>query len=247
MNKRQGAEVLMVIPTYNEQQNIGRVISEVKQVCPGSDILVVDDGSTDNTVNVAKEMNVKIVRFPFNLGYGAALQAGYKYAMYHEYRYVVQMDGDGQHDAKSVQMLLDAIKEDDVDLVIGSRFMPGSQLRYKVGFIRRLGMTLFGSIVFIVTRQKVSDPTSGFQILNRRAFHLMVSDYFPTDYPDADMLIMAHRFGLKFKEAPVTMYANQEQRSMHNGLKPLYYIFKMLLAILVTLLRKIPASERSIL
>lgn len=245
MGKSQWAEVLVVIPTYNEQQNIVRVISEVKQVCSGSDILVVDDGSTDNTVNVVKEMNIRIVKFPFNLGYGAALQAGYKYAINHDYRYVVQMDGDGQHDVKSVPKLLDAIKEDEVDLVIGSRFMPGSQLCYKVGFIRRLGMTLFGSIVFIVTHQKVSDPTSGFQILNRRAFRLMVSDYFPSDYPDADMLILAHRFGLKFKEVPVTMHANQEQRSMHSGLKPLYYIFKMLLAILVTLLRKIPVSERS--
>ena len=145
------------------------------------------------------------------------------------------MDADGQHDPGSIKALLDEIRKEDVDVVMGSRFFGNRE--YKAPFVRRTGIYIFGKIASIITGQYSTDPTSGFQALNRDAVRFYASPFYPVDYPDADVIIMLHRAGLRIREIPVTMHARKEGKSMHSGLKPLYYIFKMFLSMFVTLLR----------
>ena len=230
-------DVLIIIPAYNEGNNIASLIENIRNRITGVDILAIDDGSTDRTARTAEKAGAIVIRLPFNMGYGAALQTGFKYALQKRYRYVVQMDADGQHDPGSIRTLLDEIKKEDVDVVIGSRFMD-NKATYKSPLIRRIGMGIFGKIASIITGCPVTDPTSGFQALNRDAMRFYASPYYPVDYPDADVIIMLHRAGLRIREVAVTMHARKEGTSMHSGLKPVYYVFKMFLSMFVTLLRK---------
>ncbi|MCG2813983.1 MAG: glycosyltransferase family 2 protein [Thermodesulfovibrionales bacterium] len=152
------------------------------------------------------------------------------------YEFAVQMDADGQHDPMSIKTLIEPVIADEVDITIGSRFMDKSN--YKAPFVRRIGMYFFSLIASIFTSREITDPTSGFQALNKKVMEFYASDAYPVDYPDADVIIMLHRQGFRFKEVPAIMH-NAAKRSMHGGIiKPLYYIFKMMLSILVTLLTK---------
>jgi glycosyltransferase involved in cell wall biosynthesis len=202
------------------------------RVCyPELAILVVDDGSRDRTREVSLAQGVKIVSHPFNLGYGAALQTGYKYALAHGYCLVVQMDGDGQHEVEDLARLLKPVSTGGCDFALGSRYL--GQGNYQASFARSLGRRLFGYLASRLTRQVITDPTSGFQVMNRKVLEIFVDDHFPEDYPDADALMLLHYSGLKIKEIPVTMHA-PEGKSMHAGWwRPLFYIAKMLLAMLV--------------
>ena len=230
-------EVIIVIPAYNEEKNIEPLIKNIKAKVSNVDILVIDDGSADRTARVAEKAGAIALRLPFNMGYGAALQTGFKYALNKRYQYVVQMDADGQHDPDSVKILLNEIRKESADVVIGSRFL-NDKSSYRAPLVRKLGIGLFGKIASIITGQPVTDPTSGFQALNRDALRFYASKYYPVDYPDADVIIMLHRAGLRVKEISVVMHNRQEGQSMHSGLlKPLYYVFKMFLSMFVTLLR----------
>ena len=232
-----GDRVLIVVPAYNEDQNVAGVIARVREVVSGADVLVVDDGSSDATAVVARDAGARVVTLPFNLGYGVALQTGFKYALERGYDYVVQMDADGQHEACSVLDLIAEARKGTADVVLGSRFLGAST--FKPRFARRVGILLFRAIVSRVVGKSISDPTSGFQALNRSALELYATEAYPTDYPDADVLIMAHLSGFRITEIPVVMYARTaDQKSMHSGLRPLYYVFKMFLSILVTLMRQ---------
>ena len=196
----------------------------------------MDDGSNDDTASEARAAGARVIELPFNLGYGAALQTGFKYALDKGYEFAVQMDADGQHDPLSIEALISPVLKDEVDVVIGSRFLDKGN--YKAPFVRRMGMYFFGIITSVVTGRRITDPTSGFQALNKKVMEFYASDAYPADYPDADVIIMLYRQGFRFKEVPVIMH-NAAKRSMHGGiLKPLYYIFKMMLSIFVTLLRK---------
>jgi hypothetical protein len=231
-----GDRILIVVPAYNEAQSIGAVIRSVREVVPAADILVVDDGSPDATAAIARQSGASVISLPFNLGYGVALQAGYKYALDTDYDYVVQMDADGQHEPRSVLDLIDEVRRGTADVVLGSRFLGSSS--FKPDFARRMGIRIFRAIVSRVVGQRVTDPTSGFQALNRKVLELYATEAYPVDYPDADVLIMAHRAGFKIKEIPVVMHsAAPARKSMHSGFRPLYYVFKMFLSILVTLMR----------
>lgn len=233
---------LVIIPAYNEGRHIALVIQGVKERLPRGEVLVVDDGSSDRTPQVAAEAGAKVVSHPFNLGYGAALQTGYKYALKKDYGEIVQMDGDGQHDPSFIEALLEMIRKGDADVVIGSRFLDAEGRRagqlYRAPFIRKLGMNFFRVITSLLIHQRVTDPTSGYQAMNRRVLEWVSSDKFPFDYPDADVIIMLHRAGFRIKEVPVRMFESQSKKSMHGGWKPLYYVFKMILSILVTLMRE---------
>ncbi len=236
-------EVLIVIPAFNEERNIPILIKNIQIRFAEVGILVVDDGSVDRTARVAEKAGAIIIRHPFNMGYGAALQTGFKYALMKRYRYVVQMDADGQHDPDSIATLLNEVKKEDVDVVIGSRFLD-PQSDYKASHVRKLGIRLFARVVSTIIRQKITDPTSGFQAMNRDALRYYASKYYPVDYPDADVLIMLYRAGLQVREVPVLMHVNKEGKTMHSGLKPAYYIFKMFLSMFVTLLRKEKFKKR---
>lgn len=233
VNKR---KILIVIPAFNEEGQVAAVIQQVKQQVPQAQILVVNDGSSDQTEQKALACGARVLSHPFNMGYGAALQTGYKYAQRYGFDYVLQMDGDGQHDPQFLRTLLAEVKEEKADVVIGSRFLGGGE--YHVPLLRRMGMLLFGFIAGRLSGQKITDPTSGYQALGRRAIEFYTGDGFPGDYPDADVLVMLHRAGLRMREVPVAMRPNSNGRSMHSGLKPLYYVYKMFLSLFLNLLRK---------
>lgn len=225
----------IIIPAFNEEGRIGATIPGIRK-STDADIIVVSDGSADNTVNEARAAGAQVIELPFNLGYGAALQTGFKYALKKKYEFAVQMDADGQHDPLSIGALIEPIRKSEVDIVIGSRFL--SEESYRAPFVRRMGMYFFGFITSVLTGRKITDPTSGFQALNKKVMGFYASRAYPVDYPDADVLIMLHRKGFRFKEVPVVMH-NAAKPSMHGGIiNPLYYIFKMVLSILVTLMRK---------
>jgi len=237
------AKTLVIIPAYNEEMSIGSVVQRVKECLPEAEVLTVDDGSSDRTRWKAMEAGANVLSHPFNLGYGSALQTGYRYALRKGYGELVQMDGDGQHDPSFIPQLLAVIRKGEADIAIGSRFLPtpiiGAENQpYRAPFIRRLGMKFFGAISSLLIQQKVTDPTSGYQAMNRRVMEWVSSDQFPCDYPDADVIIMLHRAGFRIREVAVQMFENREKKTMHSGWKPLYYVFKMFLSILVTLMRK---------
>ena len=236
LNEQKKENILVVIPALNEEEQIATVVQQVTEQVPEAQILVVNDGSSDRTEQKALACGAKVLSHPFNMGYGVALQTGYKYAWKYGFDYVLQMDGDGQHDAQYLRVLLSEVKEGKVDVVIGSRFL--REGGYHVPLLRRMGMLLFGFIASRVSGQKITDPTSGYQALGRRVIEFYTRDAFPGDYPDADVLVMLHRAGLRVQEVPVAMRPNSNGRSMHSGLKPLYYIYKMLLSIALNLMRK---------
>jgi glycosyltransferase involved in cell wall biosynthesis len=235
MSNELNDNLAIIIPAFNEEGRIGATIAGIRKVSD-ADIIIVNDGSADETASEARKTGAVVIEHPFNLGYGAALQTGFKYALDKGYEFAVQMDADGQHDPLSIEALISPVLKDEVDVVIGSRFLDKGN--YKAPFVRRMGMYFFGVITSVLTGRRITDPTSGFQALNKKVMEFYASNAYPADYPDADVIIMLHRQGFRFKEVPVIMH-NAAKRSMHGGiLKPLYYIFKMMLSIFVTLLRK---------
>ena len=188
-------KTLIIIPAYNEEKNIGVVLETIQKKIPGIPILVINDGSSDNTESVARTYGANVISLPYNSGYGVALQTGFIYAARKNFAIVIQMDSDGQHDPKNVKGLIEEVQKDGVDVVIGSRFLESGS--YRSSFARRAGIIIFGKIASICCGQKVTDPTSGFQALKGRAIHFAASDHYPPDYPDADFIILMHRYGLK--------------------------------------------------
>lgn len=231
-------KTLIVIPAFNEEANIGQVLDGIRQWAPGIPTLVINDGSSDATAQIAEDHGTRIITLPFNSGYGVALQTGFIYAAKNNFSVVVQMDADGQHDPRNIPDLLRELEKNDLDVVIGSRFL--GEKTYRTSFLKHLGMFIFGRLASLFCGQKVTDPTSGFQALKASAIRFAASKYFPPDYPDADFLIMLHRCGFKIREIPVTMQPSPANKSMHQGHKTVYYVLKMLLSIIVTLLREKP-------
>lgn len=227
--------ILIIIPAFNEAGKITTVIDRVHKAAPSADILVVNDGSRDRTAVLATQADALVVSHSYNMGYGVAIQTGYKYAWRHGYDYVVQIDGDGQHDPAFIPTLLAPVLAGDTDLTLGSRFL--SVESYRPSFCRRLGILFFRKLVSVLIGREITDPTSGYQAFNRRVVGFFTTEVFPCDYPDADVLLTLNLAGFRLREVPVRMFANTEGKSMHSGLKPLYYVFKMLLSLLVTLLR----------
>ncbi|MFQ5897597.1 MAG: glycosyltransferase family 2 protein [Candidatus Methylomirabilia bacterium] len=227
---------LVVIPAFNEAAAIGKVLEGVRAVDPGLPVLVVDDGSSDATATVARSAGAHVLRLPFNMGYGVTLQTGYKYALREGYDCVVQLDGDGQHEPADIPALLEVIKRGEADVALGSRFLGGSL--YRAGIARRIGIGLFSLLAFALTGVRFSDVTSGFQAMSRKVLGFFVSERYPADYPDADVLIMLKRAGFRIKEIPVRMYPKNGRSSMHSGLRPIYYLFKMALSVSLTPLRR---------
>ncbi|NTV46180.1 MAG: glycosyltransferase family 2 protein [Chlorobiales bacterium] len=229
------SEVLIIIPAFNEEAGIASVIAKIRSAVPDYDILVINDGSDDNTTAVAMTAGATVLSHAFNMGYGVAIQTGYKFAYEKGYRYIIQIDGDGQHDPSFMGQLLEPVQRGDVDFAIGSRFLWTDS--YRPSFSRRLGILFFRKLVTVIIGREITDPTSGYQCFNRDVIKFFTSDIFPCDYPDADMLITLNLAGFRIREIPVRMFANPTGKTMHSGAKPLYYMVKMCLSILVTLLR----------
>jgi len=235
--------VSLLIPAYNEEARITSVIRGVKERYPSLEVVVIDDGSQDGTRREAIRAGARVISHPYNLGYGVALLTGYTYALREGREALVQMDADGQHDPAFIRALLNAVQNGDADVAIGSRFLKAEgfdegHLTYRASRTRRFGMWLFGTIASLLIKQKVTDPTSGYRAMNHKVLEWASSDKFSWDYPDADVIIMLHRAGFRVREVLVQMYQNLDKKSMHSGWKPLYYVFKMFLSILVTLMRE---------
>ena len=231
------SDVLVIIPAYNEQSRIAQVLQSIQAVEASWDILVVNDGSADATAEEARRAGARVVSHPFNLGYGATLQTGYKYACAKGYAYAVQMDADGQHIADQVPKLLVPLKNGEADLVIGSRFLEGGG-GYPIPLLRKAGMTLFRMLARILSGKHLTDVTSGFSAVNRRTMQVTASDLFPADYPDADVRLMMLKLGLKIIEVPAAMRSDESNKSMHGGILVIWYVIKMLISMLIVWITK---------
>jgi len=231
-----------IVPALNEEASVGRVIDEIRAFDPGFDIVVVDDGSTDRTAGIAGDRGAHVVRLPFNLGIGGAVQTGYRFAFEHGYDLAVQVDGDGQHDPAQLPAILGPVLAGDADLCVGSRFAAGAG--YQSSFARRVGIRVFAFVVSAVVRQRVTDTTSGFRAVNRKGIALFAADY-PHDYPEVEATVMSVKHKLRLHEVPVVMRERAGGASSITALRSIYYMTKVLLAIFVGLFRRyaVPLEE----
>jgi glycosyltransferase involved in cell wall biosynthesis len=236
------ARNLAVVPAYNEAACVGEVVRSLHREADDFDVLVVDDGSTDNTAAAASEAGARVVRHPFNLGIGGAVQTGFTYAQDNGYDYLVQVDADRQHDPREIALLQRMMIEEGVDMVCGSRFLD-ADYKYPAPISRRTGIHLFAFLLSRVVGQRVSDPTSGFRLYNRRAIGLFARDY-PHDYPEVEAVLMVHAHRLRMCEVPVRMFERGGGVSSINGAgKSTYYMVKVMLAVLIGLARRRPTVE----
>jgi glycosyltransferase involved in cell wall biosynthesis len=231
-------KLLAIVPAYNEEAAVGGVVREIRAAWPTADVLVVDDGSGDATAQVASRAGARVVRLPFNLGIGGAVQAGYRVAWEEGYDVAVQIDGDGQHRADQLPRLVGRLSAGADDLVIGSRFAGPST--YRASRSRRGAIRVLSWIVSRITRQRLTDATSGFRAAGRRAIELFAAHY-PHDYPEVEAIVMAARGGLRVTEVPVTMRQRAAGRSSITPLRSGYYMVKVLLAVGVLCIGRRPS------
>jgi glycosyltransferase involved in cell wall biosynthesis len=229
---------LAVVPAYNEEGTVARVVTKIQEQAPDFDVVVVDDGSTDATAEQAERAGAKVVRHPFNLGIGGAVQSGFTYALENGYDRLAQIDGDGQHDPAELRRLIEAMDGDrSIDMVCGSRFMT-AESEYVAPISRRTGIHIFAFLLSRIVGQRVTDPTSGFRLYNRRGIALFARDY-PHDYPEVEAVLMVHFHRLTMREVPVRMFKRGGGVSSITGSgKPFYYMVKVLLALFVGLGRR---------
>jgi glycosyltransferase involved in cell wall biosynthesis len=236
-----GPRTIAVVPAFNEAQAVGRVVDEIRAARPGIDVVVVDDASRDDTAAVAEAHGAVVLRLPFNVGIGGAVQTGFRYALEEGYERAVRLDGDGQHDASEIPKLFEPLERGEADLVIGSRFVDGRST-YRPPFARRLGIRVFARLVSLLCGQRVTDTTSGFVALDRAGIELFAREY-PHDYPEVEATLVALRSGLRLSQVQVDMRERETGASSITFVRSLYYIVKVLLALLVASLRRYPRLE----
>ncbi len=224
------SETIVLIPAYNEEKCLATLLDEVITKVPELDLIVIDDGSTDRTESIIEQKGVDSLFLPCNLGVGGAVQAGFQHAYESGYKYAVRIDGDGQHPPEEIPKLIEAMKSSEADLVIASRFLGGNS--YRNTLIRHCGISFIAKFLSLVCKQKVTDPTSGFQLANRKLLYLFAHVY-PTDYPEPEALALMRRQGYEFIEAPVHFRNRIGGNSTIKGWGTLYYVFKVLLALIV--------------
>lgn len=232
---------LVILPALNEGRAITRTISDILATLPQADVLVINDGSSDNTAEEARNAGAQVLTMPFNVGIGAAVQAGFQFAQAHDYDIVLRNDGDGQHVPAGNLDLLASLRAEAADVVIGSRFID-AQGDYGTPALRRLGSAILARLLSAIIGQRVTDPTSGFAAFNRRAIRLLAQAY-PHDYPEPEAIVILHRSGLRQLEAPVKMMPRRHGKSSITPPRSIYYMIKVILAILVNLLRRRPRVQ----
>jgi len=226
--------VLVIIPAFNEEKTIRKVIRQVKDAFSIVDIIVINDGSKDNTYKEALKENVYVINLPFNLGIGGAMQTGYLFAKNKNYDIAIQVDADGQHDPKFIEKLIEPLLADSSDMVIGSRYAQPSL--YKSTFWRRLGIIYFANFITLLINQRLTDTTSGFRAVNKNVIDYFACCY-PLDFPEVDVLIRLYNRRFRIIEIPVEMNTRAEGKSSIRSLKSIYYMVKVSLAIINSLLR----------
>lgn len=237
-------EVLIIIPAYNEQEQIGHLLDALAkpEISSIADVLVMNDASTDRTSSIVREHGINVVSHVYNLGYGGGLQVGYKYAVRRKYKYVIQMDADGQHDPCNVLNIYHSLITPDEsgkcpDIVLGSRFVPGAK-SFPISGVKRFAFHYFRFLIWLITGKSILDPTTGLQGLNRHAF-LLYSQFnqFDDRYPDTNVIIRMILLGYRVREIPAVMHARMSGVSMHAGLKPAIYMIRMTLSVIATWIR----------
>ncbi|MEG2348024.1 MAG: glycosyltransferase family 2 protein [Clostridia bacterium] len=229
---------LIIIPAYNEAENIEKVINEIKKDISYADIVVINDCSKDNTKQIVEKNGIKCITVPFNLGYARAVQTGIKYAKENDYDYVMQFDADGQHIASEAARMLKHSKETNCDIVIGSRYLEKG--RYQSSFFRKLGTVLFSLLIKMFSGKKITDPLSGFQCLNKKVIdrYSKIGGY--PEYPDANLVLEMIYEGYTISEIPVSMRQREFGESMHGGIiKPIKYMIKMFYEVNIILLKNL--------
>ncbi|HEY0416546.1 MAG TPA: glycosyltransferase family 2 protein [Gaiellaceae bacterium] len=233
---------IAIVPAYNEEQAIGRVVAELRAFDPLLDIVVVSDGSVDRTAENAEAAGARVLRLPFNLGIGGAVQTGFRYAWERGYDLAVRCDGDGQHVPAELPKVIGPVVAGEADIAVGSRFAAGDG--YRSSATRRVGIRLLATVVSAIARQRVTDTTSGFQALNRRALGLFAADY-PHDYPEVEGMVMTIKHRLRLVEVPVQMREREHGRSSITAARSVYYMAKVLTALFIGLFRRdvVPVEE----
>jgi glycosyltransferase involved in cell wall biosynthesis len=224
-----------IVPAFNEERNVGRVLDELRELDPGLEVVVVADGSTDSTDEVALARGAHALRLPFTLGIGGAVQTGFRFAWEEGYELAVRLDGDGQHDPAELRGLVAPVVAGEADLAVGSRFVAGGG--YRSSAARRVGIRILARVVSAIAHQRLTDPTSGFQACNRRAIAVYAADL-PHDYPEVEGMVMAIRHRIRLVEVPVRMREREHGRSSIGALASIYYMVKILLALFVDLFRR---------
>jgi hypothetical protein len=224
-----------IVPAFNEAASVADVVAELRDADATIDIVVIDDGSRDATATVARSAGAAVVRMPFNVGIGGAVQTGYRFALENGYDIAVQVDGDGQHVASEIAKLLEPLLAGQADMAVGTRWREEGD--YRAPLARRVGIWLFAHIVSVIVREKVTDTTSGFRAVNRRGICLFAVDY-PTDYPEVESTVLAFRHRLRLVEVSVTMRNRSGGSSSINWFRSIYYVVKVTLALFIGLFQK---------
>ncbi len=228
-------KVLIIIPVFNEEKNIEHVLDSIEAACPHYDVLVIDDGSIDHSYDLIRQRNKEaVVRLPSNLCIGGARQTGYKYAFYHQYDIVVQVDGDGQHNPLCIEKMIEKLKQ-GYNVCIGSRFI--TYEGFQSSGIRRIGISFLYGLLKCITGEKITDPTSGFRVCDRKAIEFYAFEY-PLDYPEAESIVTASRNKMKLCEAPVAMEERKSGKSSIGKRASVYYMIKVTIAILIEAIGK---------
>lgn len=236
MPEMKNPRILVIIPAFNEEASIKGVLTAVKRHIPQADIVVVNDGSADSTAAIAESFGVTVLYHPFNMGIGATMQTGYKYASRKGYDIAVQVDADGQHPPDQIEKLVEPVAKGRADLVVGSRFLGTGD--YRPSLARSAGMAVFSKVVSMILRERVTDTTSGFRAAGRRCIEFF-SDHYPDDYPEVEALVLLHKKGFSIMEVPVVMQERGGGKSSITPVRSVYYMVKVLLAISVDLLKKV--------
>jgi glycosyltransferase involved in cell wall biosynthesis len=250
---RDKSSVLIVIPAYNEEESIKRVVEESHQYFPSADILVVDDGSSDRTSQQVLSTKAELLRLPCNMGVGAAIEAALKYADRYGYSYALRLDGDGQHNPDDAIRLLAAVRNGEADAALGSRFMEtrwaGDEQVYRTTRTRAVGIRIFAALVSLLIGQKITDPTCGLRCYNRRIIRYLARNH-PQDYPEVESIVVLHRAGFRLLELPTTVRPRIAGTSTIGNTMAIYYVFRVTLAAFIAVLRdlpgKIPGEEANV-
>lgn len=227
-------KILIIIPAFNEEASIGKVIDGIRECLPEADIVIVNDGSKDKTSQLAREKGTVVLDLPYNMGIGAAMQTGYIFAKQNGYNLACQVDGDGQHCPEELKRLIEPILNGKCDMVIGSRYLKKNGFQSTLP--RRIGSRFLSLVLLFITGKKITDPTSGFRAVNKNLIDIFAEEY-PSDYPEPEALIQLHKKNLNYQEIPATMHKRESGTSSINTMQAVYYMIKVTLSLIIGMIK----------